>query len=127
MFDVEEVAHVREPADLLADRLDHGGVAVPEVDRADARDEVEVLPALVVVEPHPLAAHEHHGLARVHAHVERLVERLRLAELLAHRPHAPSPAASDAGPSPPLPAGGAPSAVIIVPTPSSVYTSSSRA
>ena len=58
---------MHEPAGLLADRFDHGRVAVPERGDGDAREEVEVLVALVVPEPRPGAAHELDRVARIGA------------------------------------------------------------
>ena len=41
---------VHEPVDLRLDRLHHRGMAVAEVEHADAADEVDVVPALLVPE-----------------------------------------------------------------------------
>ena len=70
---IEEVGHVHQPAHLLAHRRDDAWVAVAEVGHRDAAQEVEVLVAIVVPQPHPLPAHELHGLARVRRdHAARL-------------------------------------------------------
>jgi len=69
---------VHQPAGLLADRLDHARVAVPELRDRDAGEEVEVLVALVVPEPGALAAHEFDGIARVRAHERLALELLEL-------------------------------------------------
>ena len=54
----EERRDVLERADLLLDGRHHAGLAVAEADRHDPAEEVQVLPALGVEEPLPLAAHE---------------------------------------------------------------------
>ena len=68
VLDVVEVAHVDELAGLLGDRRGDRGMGVPQVDRADPRDEVQVLGSVVVVEAHALAADEQHRLAGVGLH-----------------------------------------------------------
>ena len=75
---VEEVAHVHQPPGLVAHRLHHARVAVAELRHRDAREEVEVLVALVVPEPRALAAHELDGVARVGVHERVALELLEL-------------------------------------------------
>ena len=65
---VEEVAHVHEPAGLVAHRLHHARVAVAELGHGDPAQEVEVLVPVRVPQPRALAAHELHRLAHVGAH-----------------------------------------------------------
>ena len=67
----------REPAMLGGDRVDDLVVAVPEADREDAREPVDVAPARVVREPDPAALD----------HDERVLgERLHLVEVDHHVP-----------------------------------------
>ena len=65
---------------LLLDRGDHARVAVPDVQHRDAGQEVEVLVALVVPEPHALAAHELDRVADVRRDRVFALERLQFGE-----------------------------------------------
>ncbi len=81
---VEEVAHMYQLGRLLGYRRRDGRMRVAEVDGADAADEVEVLPAGVVVEAHALPAHEQHRLARVRMHDRFAIEGDLRVEALGH-------------------------------------------
>ena len=75
---VEEIPHVHQPAGLLAHRVDHRRVAVAELRDRDAREEVEVLVALVVPQARALAPHELDGIPGVGGHERVALERLKL-------------------------------------------------
>ena len=64
---------------LLADRLHHARVAVADVQHRDAGQEVEVLVALGVPQPHAGAADELHRVARVGADRVAPLELLELS------------------------------------------------
>ncbi len=95
-------------------------MSVAEVDSSYAGHEVEVLAPSIVVEPHARSADEHDRLAGVRVHMDGRIERCCL---LVRRTHQDAPARTLA----PTASHGSSAWRIIVPTPSSVYTSRSRA
>ena len=76
---VPGVGHVDQLGHLLLHRLDHARRTVPQQIAAPAREEVEILPPLVVPDMRPLTAHQRHRepfVVRDHVFFEQLV-RLR--------------------------------------------------
>ena len=105
---------MHEPARLLADRLDHVRVAVPELHDRDAGEEVEVLVALGVPEARALAAHELDRVARVGRHRGVALELLESRRLSGHT-FVPMPASVNSSSS--SECGSRPSTMCAAPTP----------
>ena len=84
VLDIVVVAHVDELVCLLLDSRDDFGVVVANAAHADARQEVAVLLAVVVVQARAGTAHELHRLAHERLHEVLGIELLLLLQRCAH-------------------------------------------